>query len=159
MAAYANGLFISRSGKGIPYGAGPRDNGDFNHGFKNLKGNLDLISEIPELKSDPALLNLVYNINHEETGLLSIGCLSSPVVDEGRGYRVTGYIEFAFNSVAGIEDAANYFPIFFHFDQDLHVSNFPHRVQFSWEIEGAHFAEANAGGFTMAITINTDFYP
>lgn len=79
-----NVLQIEQSGKGIPYGGTGeiRPDGYANHGFKNLKGALQRLEDIPELQRDAELRHLVAAINGPETGLLSIGCLSAPVDDE-----------------------------------------------------------------------------
>lgn len=153
---YLVSLSITHSGKGIPYGPADREDGGRNHGFKNLKGQLHLLCDIPELQEDPALHALVAAINDSRTGLLSIGCLSAPVHD-ANGHRVTGYIEFAINSADKIADAASYFPVFFHFDRMLHETRFAHQVHFNWELEGASFREVGADGFTATIFINTGY--
>lgn len=154
-----NSLAISNSGKGIPYGGigEARADGSENHGFRLLKGSLERLSEIPELREDDALRDLVAAINAPETGLLSVGCGSYPVVADG-GHRVTGYIEFAFNSVEGITDAGNYFPMFFHFDRMLFDQKFDLNVRFNWELMGASFREVPAEGFTMTVFVNTGFH-
>lgn len=151
-------LQIDNTGKGIPYGAGGiRADGHTNYGFRNLKGALHRIEEIPELIGDLALRELVTRINGPETGLLSIGCLSAPVSDE-QGHRLTGYVEFAFNSAEAISDAGHYFPIFFHFDRILHETGYDDEVYFHWELMGAEFREADAGGFTTSVTVNTGHF-
>lgn len=154
----SNGLTIDQSGKGIPYGGTgePREDGHANHGFKNLKGEPGKLDEIPELKEDGALRDLIKAINEPETGLFSVGCLSAPV-DDGRGHRVTGYVEFAINSDILAADARHYFPIFFHFDKALSESSLEN-VNFHWELMGANFHEANVVGFTLSVTINTGYF-
>lgn len=96
---YRNFLSISYKGKGIPYGGlgEPRDDGGANFGFKDLKGNPALIASVPELQNDPDLKALVAAINRPDTGLFSVGCVSS-VIAEQQGHRRSGYIEFAINS-------------------------------------------------------------
>lgn len=96
---YSNYLAIKQSGKGIPYGGQGqiRPDGDANYGFKNLKGELENLNQIPELQRDHALYELVRAINQPETGLLSVGCTSGSVHQDD-GYRMSGYVEFAFNS-------------------------------------------------------------
>lgn len=151
-------LQIDNSAKGIPYGGTGevRQDGHANYGFRNLKGALHRIEEIPELSGDASLRELVRRINGPETGLLSIGCLSAPVAEE-QGHRVTGYVEFAFNSAEAISDAGHYFPIFFHFDRVLHETGYD-EAYFHWELMGAEFREADAGGFTMSVTVNTGHF-
>ncbi|AZO69955.1 hypothetical protein [Mesorhizobium sp. M1D.F.Ca.ET.043.01.1.1] len=154
---YINELSIDHRPKGIPYGPGVRDDGTENFGFKNLKGELHRLSEIPELAEDPALFDLVSKINKPETGLLTIGCVSGPVIKDDRGFHFSGYVEFAFNDADKIADAAHYFPVFFHWDRGLDGDKFSQRVRFDWRLKPAHFADANVGGFTAIIVINTAF--
>ena len=58
---YAVGLTIGFQGKGIPYGGFGhiREDGGANHGFKLLKGQPRRLDEIPELKQDAAMRELV----------------------------------------------------------------------------------------------------
>ena len=113
---------------------------------------------MPELASDPALRDLVCLINHEENGLVSIGCGSLPVSEDGK-HRWSGYIEFAINTVEGIADAQNSFFLFFHFDKMLRDINFNAAVRYNWELAGANFFLVNAAGFTCTVWINVPFVP
>lgn len=153
-APYKNTLCIGSQYKGIPYGPADREDGNRNHGFKLLKGYLDLIGDIPELIADPDLRDLVSKINSESTGLLTIGCLSHVIHDQN-GHRNTGYVEFSFNSKSLIACASNYFPIFFHFSQALHANNFPHQMNFDWELSPATFIDSESSGFTCCIYLNS----
>ena len=65
-------------------------------------------------------------------------------------------MEFAFNSDVLVSDAQNYFPIFFHFNHAL-ARSAQMNVHFYWELMGADFFQAPAAGFTMSVTINTDY--
>lgn len=154
---YRNTLAIGSHFKGIPYGPVKHDDGHENYGFKLLKGRADLIDTIPELQKDPDLRNLVAQINSRETGLLTVGCLSEPIQDEN-GFRKTGYVEFALNSRSAIADAANYFPIFFHFARALQENKFEHRMGYDWELEPATFRQCeSATGYTCTIYLNSWF--
>lgn len=161
MTAYSNNLSIRHRGKPIPYGGDGvlRDDGDANYGFKYVKGDETALRSIPELVKDPALLDLALAINSPKTGLFTVGCVSGRIDDE-RGHRDSGYIEFAINSKSAIADAKSYFPIYFHFDRFLHDANFSAPAHFNWELEGATFTESeNSSGFTCAIFINTGYSP
>lgn len=74
---------IRHRGKFVPYGrAGEiRADGAANHGFRCAKGCPDALDWIPELKRDVALDALAREINHADTGLLTIGCVSGKVED------------------------------------------------------------------------------
>jgi hypothetical protein len=86
-----------------------------------------------------------------------VGCLSAPVSND-RGFRRTGYVEFALNDQVAVQDAARYFPAFFHFDRLWHEQGKELPVMFNWEIEGAAFLECNTDGFTCSVSINTDYF-
>lgn len=152
-----NYLTIKERGKSIPYGPVPRDGGDMNHGFMNLKSDSSAIASVPELMGDPALRALVASINAPTTSLFSTGCVSGHTVQQGKhGY--CGYVEFAWNSARLVQDAQNYFPLFFWFNKLL-VSHQFVRAKFEWELEGAHFLAPNVGGYTCAVFVNTTFSP
>lgn len=157
--SYTNGLFISQDGKGIPYwGDGVlRDDGDANYGFKNLKGHPERLAAIPELQRDEALRDCVTLLNEADSAFGTIGCVSAPVTDP-QGYRVSGYLEFAFDSAEQIADASNYFPAFFHFDAALNRVKFDDKVHYHWELMGATFRHTDSPGFTMTVTVNTGWY-
>jgi len=88
--------------------------------------------------------------------LFSVGCESGEV-SEKQGFRRSGYIEFAINSKSHVQDAANYFSIFFHFDRLLANTKFSHGVQFNWQLQGATFIDCNTSGYTCTVFVNTHF--
>lgn len=157
--SYSNWLQISQDYKGIPYGGDGvvREDGDANYGFTNLKGHPDRIDSIPELARDEALRDLVTMLNDDSSAFGTVGCVSAPVTEE-QGHRVSGYVEFAFDSAETISDAGSYFPIFFHFDKALHTLEFGDKVHYHWELMGAIFRHTDAGGYTMTVTVNTGWY-
>lgn len=159
LAEYLNTLQVSFRPKGIASGAPAitRADGGTNYGFKDLRGHPELIDTVPELQRDAELRALIVAVNAPETALFSIGCLSAPVEKE-QGFGTTGYIEFALNSRSAITDAANYFPVFFHFAQMLHREGFCERVLFGWELSPVHFGDVRCDGFSATITVNTDHY-
>ena len=155
---YTNQISLNWKPKGVPYGgAGEvREDGDANHGFKDVKGNLALLREIPELNQDRYLNGLVHAIIAPRTGLFSIGCASDPVEDQN-GFRHSGYVEFSINSASAIADSRNYFPFFFHFDHMLHEGQFSKKVVFDWEFQPVTFIDAKATGFTCSVIVNTHY--
>jgi hypothetical protein len=156
MRKYRSFLSLRHDGKGIPYfGDGVlRKDGDANYGFKNLKIRPDELDSVPELR-DPGLRSLVQSMNSNDSPLFSVGCVSG-LVDEAKGHRFMGYIEFALNSKLLVQDASNYFPLFFHFDRFLHKSKFRESVRLEWELMPARFADVAINGFTCTIWINPD---
>lgn len=155
---YTNSLHVLHGGKGVPYRSDGvlRDDGDANHGFINLKGHPERLADVPELARDEALRVCVALLNEPDSAFGTVGCVSARV-DEPEGHRVTGYVEFAFDSAEMIADAANYFPAFFHFDAALHRARFDDGIHFHWELMGATFHRTGSIGFTMTVTINTDW--
>ncbi len=163
---YLNALLMSPHGKCIPYvGNGlVREDGNANYGFKNLKIKPDLIETIPELAADGALKSLVRALN-AHSNFFSAGCFSQTVGEcsqcgsrpENRreSHRCRGYIEFAFNCRSCVQDAHNYFTLFFQFDNFLREQPFSQSVKFDWQLEKAYFSDANIGGFSCAIFIRT----
>lgn len=156
--SYTNQLSLNHKHKGVPYGGlgEVREDGDANYGFKDIKGNIALLLEIPELKRDQALLSLVQAINAPSTDLFSVGCVSGPVDDEN-GFRYSGYVEFSINSAPAIADAKNYFLIFFHFDRLLNENAFLGKVAYNWELQPVTFIDAKASGLTCSVFVNTHY--
>lgn len=155
---YRNYLSLNHEHKTIPYGGtgDKREDGDANYGFKDVKGDNTLISSIPELQRDAALMALVRAINAPQTGIFSIGCVSYGI-EEKSHFRHSGYIEFALNSASLIADAGNYFPLFFEFERLLDESGFSHRVEFNWELYFSSFIDKGVSGYTCRINLNTYF--
>lgn len=159
---YRNYLSLKQEYKTIPYGGSGnvREDGDANYGFKDLKGNNKLIDKIPELKRDPALMELIRVINSQQTGIFSIGCVSDIYEDDAEDkhhFRHSGYIEFSFNSIAHIADAAHYFPLFFNFERLLIDKSFDVKVEFNWVLQPATFIDKGVSGYTCSIFLNTYF--
>jgi hypothetical protein len=153
----ANTLAISQRGKAIPYGPVNRGSDGQNRGYSTLKGNLAAIPDVPEARDDDALRLVLYAINPPETAFFTIGCDSGPA-QESDGFRRYGYIEFAFDDLPRVSEAASYFPPFFYFSQLWHRHADGHVAYFTWEIEGASFWELKCDGFTCSVTVNTEFY-
>ena len=81
--SYINLLSLSPCTKEVPYlGTGiAREDGQINHGFKNLIAYPDLIGAIPELATDRSIKSLVYLLNTETSRFFTTGCfriLSKP---------------------------------------------------------------------------------
>jgi hypothetical protein len=152
---YLNSLSISPYGKTIPYaGSGlVRADGNANYGFKNLKIKPDLIEAIPELASDKPLKSLVLKLN-TNSNFFSTGCFSQ-AIRESQSYRHRGYIEFSFNCRFYVQDARNYFSLFFHFENFLRQHHFSESVEFDWKIEEAYFSDIGIQGFSCAIFVRT----
>ncbi len=155
--SYLNDLTISHDAKAIPYDAGtPREDGAQNFGFMDLKTNPEAMLEVAELANDAVLMRLVTAINAPETGLMTIGC-SSSFVTEASGSRKTGYVEISFATDQMVEDAQNYFPLFYHFSHALYDATFEERMHFNWDLMPARFVQSDVDGFTIAINLNTGF--
>jgi hypothetical protein len=144
-----NTLSIRERGKFVPY----CDPAHKDRGFKNLKSRPDSIATLVGLDHDPALLAVVAAINASGTRLFSVACRSHEDHLE-RGHRSSGYVEFAWNSQAAVQDAASYFPLFQRFGRWLHFHRFE-AAWFEWELEETEFLDAAVSGFTCAVFLKT----
>ncbi|MEM9089705.1 MAG: hypothetical protein AAGC93_13275 [Cyanobacteria bacterium P01_F01_bin.53] len=153
---YHNELSLSSQPKVIPYAADRliQDVDSGNYGFKNLKIKPALIETIPELAEDTVLKTLVKSINKGATCFFTIGCSSELFATETGCYR-QGYLEFAWNCTGCIQDAINYFALYFHFERSLREKGFNQPVQFKWIIQEATFSDAEVNGFSCAIHLKT----
>jgi hypothetical protein len=157
---YTNRLEVKYGGKGIPYGGLGilREDGEANFGFKNLKGQLDRIADVPELQRDVPLRGLVEAINQAESALFSVGSTSGLSERDGH-FGVHGYVEIAWDADEAVADPQTYFPLFYNFGRFLSVCKFNRRVGFLWEIDGASFMSAreeigNVVGTTVTIFVS-----
>jgi hypothetical protein len=156
--SYKSFLSLRHDGKGIPYGGmtEPRADGSQNFGFVNLKTNPALIASVPELQKDGNLRSVVRAIN-DCPGLFSVGC-ESAVASDQRGHWRTGYVEFAINSKSHVQDACNYFRIFYLFDCELAKMPFTQSVRFDWELQPGTFMDQNVSGYTCTVYVNTAIF-
>lgn len=162
---YSNELTLSAHAKSIPYAADRQPEGSgrnnlaetskpTNYGFKNLKIKPSLIETIPELIDDAGLKALVEMINKSESCFFTVGC-ASELVQTAEGYHRQGYLEFAWNCANCIQDAINYFALYFHFNKSLLVKGFNQPVQLKWVIQEATFSDVDIRGFSCAVHIKT----
>lgn len=156
---FQNFMTVRPGGKAVPYGGNgvAREDGEANFGFRDLKGRPDRLAEIPELKRDPALGELVARMNDPDSSVFTVGCASGPV-DHERGFGWSGYVEFAWDADEAITDAQCYFPLLFHFEHYLREIGFNEPASFEWEIYGARFfrfdaAREDVHGFTATLWI------
>ena len=153
---YCNDLTLSPEAKVIPY-AGDRtatEASTINYGFRNLKIKPSLIDTIPELTEDESLKALVRSLNDKDTCFFTVGCFSKQVEDSER-YRQQGYLEFSWNCAGCVQDAINYFALYFHFEKFLRGKGFNQPVHFKWIIQEAAFSDVSVDGFSCAIYIET----
>jgi hypothetical protein len=145
-----NFLSIRERGKSMPY----CDSTNRDRGFKNLKSRPESIATVTGLDPDPALRAVVQAINAPGTGLFTVAsaCLEDHFE---RGHRFTGYVEFALNSQAAVQDAANYFALFQSFSRRLHAHRFE-SARFEWELEETVFLAIGVSGFTCTVLVKTD---
>jgi hypothetical protein len=152
-------MTIRNRGKSIPYGSGNRPDGSTNHGYKRLKGNVDLAASIPEAQEMDYLHDALVRLNDPNTAFFSVGCEKSVDVSE-RGTAVAGYLELAFNFAELAADAQYYFKLFFQFSGLMAQSpNESAKVRYVFELEPAHFHDGPVDGFTVTVWIATTFLP
>jgi len=154
---WQNVLYIDSHGKTIPYHYQPKD-GEVGTGFINLKRQSVANAGIPEAQEDGGLLSVLESINQADTGVFSVGCDLTKIVDNN-GYKFSAYIEFAVNDRALVCDPHEYFALFFTFYNQLAQVKFAHDVRFDWVIIPAVFTETGTSGFTCSIKINCPYYP
>jgi hypothetical protein len=151
---YVNSLSVSPFGKSVPYIASVvRKDGNTNYGFKNLKLKPDLIDTIPELALDNTLKSLVRSLNLT-TNFFSTGCFSHHI-SQNQSYKHCGYIEFSLNCRNCVQDAHNYFSLFFHFEQILRNYQFSQCAKFDWKVGESDFLDVGLTGFTCAVFVQT----
>ncbi|MGD1896140.1 MAG: hypothetical protein ACFB16_04215 [Phormidesmis sp.] len=153
---YSNDLSLSSQAKSIPYAADRLADTKqaTNYGFKNLKIKPSLIETIPELADDAGLKALVREINKKESCFFTVGCASN-LIQSTDGHRRKGYLEFAWNCVSCVQDAINYFALYFHFNKSLLVKGFNQPVQLKWIITEAAFSDVKTHGFSCVVHIET----
>lgn len=158
---YRNDLTLSPDARTIPYPADCQLNArsqsvgpSTNYGFKNLKIKPSLIETIPELADDLGLKLLVQSLNKAESCFFTVGCDSQLKQTDGK-YRCEGYLAFAWNCAGCIQDAVNYFALYFHFEKSLRDKSFNQPVQFKWIVQESAFLDAKLDGFTCTIHIGT----
>lgn len=146
-------LTINQRSKAIPYSAASHADSQ-NSGFRVLKGRLDKIESIQEAKDNKSIQEILRILNATESPFFSVGC--EKAFNKGQdGYWEKGYIEFAFNYIHAISDAAHYFPLFFHFSREAAEYLKQHDIQFWWELQPANFIAANCTGFSCCVWITT----
>lgn len=174
---YSNELALSAHSKAIPsvvtpsvsdgaasqsenHVASPNNNpdsknsSDINYGFKNLKIKPSLIDTIPELNDDASLKALVTTLNARKSCFFTTSC-SSKLSQTAEGYRRQGYVELAWNCTQCVQDAINYFALYFHFNKSLLVQGFNQPVQLKWIIEEASFSAVEVHGFSCFVCVRT----
>ncbi|MDI1301005.1 MAG: hypothetical protein PSX71_03790 [bacterium] len=146
-------LAIENRGKAVPYESEKHKDSE-NYGFKALKGRMAEAEEVPEAKGFAEIISILKSINEEASPFFSVGCEKSFNKSKD-GYWAKGYIEFSFNYKELIIDAVQYFPLFFHFHRYVEDFANSNSVQFLWELQPAHFIEADVDGFTVCVWITT----
>lgn len=147
-------LTLGQHAKAIPYPATAHDDGTRTHAFTSLKGNLALVRTIEEAKGIPAYTLLLNALNAVESPFFSVGCEKAFNSDR-TGHWASGFMEFAFNFAELVGDAANYFALFYHFNDEASDFIKAHHVQFHWIIQPARFTDGACDGFTCAVWITT----
>jgi hypothetical protein len=150
---------IRRHHKAIPYfGSGPRPDGAENYGFKTLKGRTGDADLIPEAQDNAAIKNALIALNDQATPFFTVGCEKS-CNQQGSAYWMRGYLEFSFNYTEMASDAMFYFKLFFGFNRWFLEQPPEATVQYHFELEGAHFMDISADGYTVVVWITTVTLP
>jgi hypothetical protein len=150
-----------KSPKAIPYGGSKREDGGENHGFRPLKGKPEECALIAEVQDNSALKNALITLNGTETPFFTVGCEKScNRHSTGAGYWMKGYVEVAFNYKELVQDAQNYFKLFFDFNLNWFWKQKQEAVvHYHFELEMGHFWQhlsLHEGAFTTAVWIQTE---
>ena len=149
-------LTINQQSKSIPYPAASHSDSQ-NYGFHVLKGKLDKCENVKEATETPSIISILKNLNSNESPFFSVGCERSYNQDN-EGHWAKGYIEFAFNYEQLVTDAAQYFPLYFHFTKFIDEYLKVNEVQFWWDLQPAKFKKVSCMGYSSCIWITTGFH-
>lgn len=149
---WQNIFYIDPKGKTIPYQAAPDT--DTKTGFMDLKTQPEVIAALPECRKLPAFTQYLTAINGADTGVFSIGCHFAQH-SVAQGCKATGYLEFAFNDQALVQDPNHYFAQYFQFHNRLVRARFAHAIGFEWVLLPAVFSPADQQGFSCSVKMNS----
>jgi hypothetical protein len=99
-------------GPPVPYPAVQRPDGAVNHGFVDLRENLDLIESIPEVQDSEGMKALLRVLNAPTSPFRSFGCEHSqpgpldPPVPDGPTHSMGCYVDLAFVDVEANDQPA-----------------------------------------------------
>lgn len=153
LTAIQNMLTVNERSKSIPYPAATNADSQ-NYGFRVLKGKPDKVDRVKEASDLPALIGILKSLNSSASPFFSVGCEKSFNESTG-GLWAKGYVEFAFNYAKLVSDAAQYFPLFFHFNKDAAAFLGSNNVQFRWDLQPAKFEAIDLAGFSCCVWITT----
>jgi hypothetical protein len=146
-------LSIKNRTVAIPYPA-PDQEDSPHSGFRPLKGRPDAVPEIPAVHDNDALKLALIKINDSATPFFTVACRKS--FNSGpEGFWARGYLEFSFNHIDIAKDSPNYFLLFEQFNRYVAEANFDLPVDFNFELQGAHFTDRAANGYTACVWITT----
>jgi len=153
-------LSINFRGKAVPYA--PQNHGiSINQGFKCLKGKLELVDDIPEAQDNDNLRNALTLLNSQNTAFFTVGCEKSFNKEKDqcleKPYWAKGFLDVSFNAKKLVSDAANYFVLFFQFNEYVRKHSFKEHVLYEWELVGANFTDAACSGWTACIWVTTGY--
>jgi hypothetical protein len=104
-------IVIDKSwGPAVPYPASDHGDGTLNYGYIRLKGHLELIDQVPEVRGWPELRDFLQAVNADGSPIESLGCEKSYfAVQAGEATIMLGsYIDVAFTDVSLNDDAKNH---------------------------------------------------
>lgn len=98
------GIWISNEwGPPVPYPAARRKDGNVNHGYRRLKGDLAAAAAIPEVQGWPELQKLLETINGDSSPIESVGCEKGFFpgdVPGGPAFKLGSYVDVVFSEPA-----------------------------------------------------------
>ena len=141
-------LAISGQPLGVPYYRDASDTSSAS--YIDLKREPHRVDEIPEAREWDSLRRLLNRLNAPQSQLMSLGCgvFIYPPDPPTAAWNAYAYVGYCFADLARNEDAATFFPQFFHFSQHHRRHQEPTTDLF-FELRPTGFYEQNAHGFSV----------
>jgi len=103
----------SCAGTLVPYGPAVREDGNINHGWRDLRASPELVDNIPELSKSSGLKALVKAIAAPDSRIMSIGCecgifkLPADTID-GYVWQAGGFVDVCFIDLESNKNPENF---------------------------------------------------
>jgi len=105
------GIWISDSwGPAVPYPEVDHGDGNFNHGYRRMKGNLEAAMLIPEAQGWPELQTFLENVNADSSPIETVGCEKGffPGEQETLPIMLGSYVDVIFTDIPLNENPQNF---------------------------------------------------
>lgn len=117
------GVWItSEWGPAVPYPSVQHWNGNVNHGYQRLKGNLGAIGAVPEVQGWPEFVRFLETINAESSPIESVGCEKTFFTNNVLGQlpvRLGSYVDIIFSEPTLNDRPENIFHLIVHLARSI----------------------------------------